>query len=136
LGGAFLQGANLCGTNLGGANLGGANLRGANLWKAILREAYLWRADLRETNLDEVKSFFKAKLDTEVLSRIKVDWPEKLATVWDATAKNWILDEALLEQIKKPGWFGWPEEEGQGRLTISRLKPAGTNEFLIFAQSF
>jgi uncharacterized protein YjbI with pentapeptide repeats len=107
-----LEGANLCGTNLGGANLGGANLRRANLWKANLREANLWRADLRGVDLDEVKSFYKAKLDTEVLSRIKANWPEKLASMWDVTAKYWILDEALLEQIKKPGWFGWPEEEG------------------------
>jgi hypothetical protein len=49
------------------------------------------------------------------LSEIKGNWPEKLATFWDNGKKKWVVDDTLLEQIKKPDWYGWPEEKGQGK---------------------
>jgi uncharacterized protein YjbI with pentapeptide repeats len=102
--GANLDCANLQGAHLEGAHLQGANLRGTNFGEADLRKAILWGTDLQF-----VASFYRAKLDTEVLYQVKLQWPEKLATVWDQSKKGWIVDKALLEQIKKPEWRGWPE---------------------------
>jgi len=62
-----------------------------------------------------VKSFYKAKLDPRMLSEIRASWPEKLATIWDDTKKDWVLDDTLLEHIRKPDWPGWPEGKGQGK---------------------
>jgi len=137
LAGANLQFADLRGVDFRGTNLEGANLEGANLLRASLRgadllEAHfegtnlqfadLWKADLggtsflradllgakfEEADLSKVKSFYKAKLDTNILSEIKTNWPEKLATIWDDAKKDWDIDSALLEQVKKPDWQGW-----------------------------
>jgi hypothetical protein len=51
-----------------------------------------------------------AKLDTKILSEIKTKWPEKLATIRSDTKKGWVIDDTLLEEIKKPDWQGWPED--------------------------
>jgi uncharacterized protein YjbI with pentapeptide repeats len=104
LDGANLDCANLQGAHLEGAHLQGANLRGANFGEADLRKAILWGTDLQF-----VASFYRAKLDTEVLYQVKSQWPEKLATAWDQSKKGWVIDKALLEQIRKPEWRGWPE---------------------------
>jgi hypothetical protein len=42
---------------------------------------------------------------------LKIKGAEKLATIWDDTKKDWVIDSSLLEQIKKPDWHGWPEEK-------------------------
>jgi uncharacterized protein YjbI with pentapeptide repeats len=110
LGGADLRGANLRGANLAGAHLGGANLEGAHLEGANLGGARLEGADL-----SKVKSFYKAKLDPHILSEIKAKWPEKLATLLDVRLMDWVIDVALLEQVKKPDWNGWPDDEDQGK---------------------
>ena len=113
LGVANLAGANLAGDTLEGANLGGADLHGANLHGADLLEVDLRGADLAGTDLggadiDKVKSFYKAKLDPKILILIKGEWPEKLVTIWDDTKKDWVVNDTLLEQVKKPDWHGWP----------------------------
>jgi hypothetical protein len=110
-----LRGADLGGADLRGDTLEKANLEGANLWGADFRGAVLFKARLEKTNLSNVKSLYKAKFDPEILSKIKAECPEKLATIWDNTKKGWITDTALLEQIKKPDWRGWPEEKSQGK---------------------
>ena len=127
---ANLKGAHLSETHLEEANLAGANLAGANLWAAYLEEAdltgaHLAGADLEEadlsgahldnTDLSKVQSLYEAKLDQVILSEIKTKWPEKLATVFDYTKKDWVIDDYILEQIKKPDWHGWPEEKDQGK---------------------
>jgi hypothetical protein len=48
-------------------------------------------------------------LDTNILFEIRTNWPEKLATIWDVTKKDWGIDDTLLGQIKQPDWQGWPE---------------------------
>jgi len=140
-----LAGANLAGTHLAGANFWAAILRGADLRRADFRLANLQRAslaganlagahlaeanfertdfvgaDLRGANfagadLSKVKSFYKAKLDPRMLSEIRASWPEKLATIWDDAKKDWVLDDTLLEHIRKPDWPGWPEGKDQGK---------------------
>jgi uncharacterized protein YjbI with pentapeptide repeats len=137
---ANLQGANLQGADLQGANLREARLRGARLQSADLRRADLQRADLRgallqgtqldsailkeadlrgadlsKTNLIEVLSFYKVKLDPDILSEIKAKWPEKLATIYVSTTGKWFVDETILEYIKLPDWHGWPEEKEKGK---------------------
>jgi hypothetical protein len=77
-----------------------------------------------KTDIRKVKSFYKAKLDATILSEIKTNWPEKLATSWDVTKSDWVIDTALLEQIKKTDWHGWPEEEDRRSGTI---KPIAAN---------
>jgi hypothetical protein len=118
--GADLQGADLREANLQRASLTGANLAGAHLAEVKLEKADLTGADLRGANLagadfGKVKSFYKAKLDTKILFEIKAEWPEKLATIWDDIKKDWVVDDTLLEQIKKRDWNGWPEEEDQSK---------------------
>jgi hypothetical protein len=103
------------------ANLKDANLEKANLWgatfgepifgEAALRAPTSENADLRGANLRgvdlcDVKSFYKAKLDPGIVSEIKTRWPEKLATIWDDTKKDWGIDDSLLEQIKKSALLG------------------------------
>jgi hypothetical protein len=56
-----------------------------------------------------------AKFDPGILSEIKARWPEKLATLLNVRLRDWVIDEALLEQVKKPDWPGWPEEEDRGK---------------------
>jgi len=113
---ADLEGADLEGTDLEGADLEGANLQGANLGGANLGKTNLGGTDLRgaiflKTGIRKVKSFYKAKLDTKILSEIKTKWPEKLATIRSDTKKGWVIDDILLEEIKKPDWQGgWLED--------------------------
>lgn len=76
--GANLSGADLWGSRLNIADLGGANLQGADLGGADFGGASLLRAYLNETDLSTVKSFYKTKLDPDILSKIKTKWPEKL----------------------------------------------------------
>jgi uncharacterized protein YjbI with pentapeptide repeats len=114
--GADLHGVNLQNTKLYGAILEGtdlrnANLQGADLFGAILAKADLRGANLQGTDLSTAKSFCKTKLDPKILSQIKENWPELLATVWDEEKKDWVIDYSLLVQIKKPDWHGWPEEK-------------------------
>ena len=105
--GAVLRGADLTGANLGGADLRGTGLWGADLGGANLELANLSGAKLEGADLSKVQSFYRAKLDPDILSEIKANWPEKLATFWHATKKDWVIDTALLEQIKKHDWNGW-----------------------------
>jgi hypothetical protein len=56
-----------------------------------------------------------AKLDPDILSEIKTNWPEKLATLLDGGLIDWVIDIALLERVKQPEWNGWEEEEEQGK---------------------
>jgi uncharacterized protein YjbI with pentapeptide repeats len=116
---AKLEGVNLRRANLNSAYLMGADFRGADLKGTSLDSAYLMGADFRgadfgDINLSKIKTFYEAKLDPNVLSEIKENWPEKLATIWDDTKKDWVIDTALLAQVKKPDWHGWPEGKDQG----------------------
>jgi hypothetical protein len=74
---------------------------------ADLRETNLAGVAFEKTDLCKAKLFFGAKLDTNILSEIQTNWPEKLATIWDDAKKDWDIDSALLEQVKKPDWQGW-----------------------------
>jgi uncharacterized protein YjbI with pentapeptide repeats len=117
---ARLEGVNLRQANLNSAHLWGADLKGADLKGTNLDSAYLLGADLRgadlgDINLGKVKTFYRAQLDPNVLSEIKDNWPEKLATVWDDTTKDWVIDMVLLAQVKKRDWHGWPEGKDQGK---------------------
>jgi uncharacterized protein YjbI with pentapeptide repeats len=78
LSGADLWGAHLNIADLWGADLGGANLQGADLGGADLGGASLLKAYLNRIDLSTVKSFYKTKLDPDILSKIKTKWPEKL----------------------------------------------------------
>jgi hypothetical protein len=111
LAGAHLQGAYFSGAHLDNAYFSGAILRGAQLKEACLQGADLRGAKLENTDLSKVKSLYWARCDPSILSEIKAHWPEKLATIWDDTKKDWIINDTLLEQVKKPDWHGWPEEE-------------------------
>jgi uncharacterized protein YjbI with pentapeptide repeats len=102
LGGAFLWDAHLAGAHLAGVHLWQATLYGADLDNADLRDADLRGAHLDSVNLNKVISLYKAKIDPSILSKIKTNWPEKLATFWDDTKENWAIDHTLLEKIKKP----------------------------------
>ena len=123
--GADLQKADLTGANLTGAILRGANLDSADLRRANLAGAFLFEANFSLANLEgagfqgadlgKVASFFKAKLDPGILSEIKTKWPKNLATIWDETKEDWVVDDTLLEQIKKTGWHGWSGEEDKGK---------------------
>jgi uncharacterized protein YjbI with pentapeptide repeats len=106
LGGDSLQGDDLCGADLREAELHGADLAGTDLHEADLRDV-----DLDEKDLRNVKSFYKTKLDPDILAVVKAKWPEKLATVRDSANRNWVVDDTLLRQIKKTDWRGWQEEE-------------------------
>jgi uncharacterized protein YjbI with pentapeptide repeats len=118
--GADLRKADLWGADFEGADLQKADLRGTNLGEAHLGKADFEGADLEgaifvKTDISKVKSFYKAKLDPDILSEIKVTWPDKLATVWNDTKQDWVIDTALLEKIKQPDWHGWPEGKDQGK---------------------
>lgn len=118
--GANLQGANFektkfCGVNLERTDLRKAKFEGTDFSGAILVEADLRGVKLQGTDFSKVKSFYKAKLDPEILSHIKAKWPQELATSWDDEEEKLELDNTLLEQIKKPDWHGWAEGKGQGR---------------------
>jgi uncharacterized protein YjbI with pentapeptide repeats len=123
--GADFEGADLRGADLAGAHLGKADFRGTNLGEAHLGKADFEGADLEGTDfeganlegidLSKVKSFYNAKLDSSILSELKVKWPEKLATTWNDTKQNWVIDTTLLETIKKPDWHGWPGEKDHGK---------------------
>jgi len=102
---ADLTNANLIGTNLSHSCLDGADLCGVNFHRAILDHT-----SLNEVDISQVITFYKAKLDPKILSKIKSTCPEKLATIWEDTKKGWIVDEKLLEEIKMPNWSGWPDE--------------------------
>jgi hypothetical protein len=118
-------GAHLDRANLDSANLDRANLDSADLWgthpagadsdRVNRDSADLWGTRLAGADLRKVKSFYKAKLDPRILSEIKSSWPEKLATIWDYTKKDWVIDSSLLEQVKKTDWHGWPEGKPQGK---------------------
>jgi uncharacterized protein YjbI with pentapeptide repeats len=108
-----LQGDSLQGDNLHGADLREAELHGADLFGTELDEADLRDVDLDEADLRNVKSLYKTKLDPEILAILKARWPEKLATVRDSAGKDWVVDDTLLAQIKKPDWHGWLEGEDQ-----------------------
>jgi len=122
---AHFQGAYLKEANLRGANLRGANLRGADLWEAnivgahlqgtYLQGAHLGGANLDIADLGTVRSFYKVRLDSGILSKIKIKWPEKLATIWDDIKMDWVIDDTLLEQVKKPDWQGWAKDGNQGK---------------------
>jgi hypothetical protein len=71
---AQLQGANLSGTQLQGANLENAKLDSANLAGTQLRDA----RNLTIKQLLEVKTLYKAKLDSALLEGIKRDYPHLL----------------------------------------------------------
>jgi hypothetical protein len=105
------MGANFSGAHLDNAYFEGATLRGAHLKEACLQGADLRGAKLENTDLSKAKSFYGAKFDPNILSEIKVSWPEKLATIWDDIKKDWVINDTLLEHVKKPDWNGWPEEE-------------------------
>jgi uncharacterized protein YjbI with pentapeptide repeats len=113
--GVNLVKANLGGANLGGGKLGGAYLQGANLGEANLGGADLSSADLRGADLGKVKSFYKAMFNPEILAQVKANWPEKLATIQNASTGEWFVDIKLHEQIKQPDWPGWLKEENQGK---------------------
>jgi hypothetical protein len=83
------------------------DLISVNLRDADLENARLQGVNLEGANFGNARSFYKAKLDTNILSEIKTKWPEKLATVWDDTKQDWVIDDTLLEQVKKPDWHGW-----------------------------
>jgi hypothetical protein len=138
--GARLQGAHLSRADLSGANFAGASLAGANLSGAILRAADFEAADLRranlsgsflleanfasanlqganfqKTNIGKAASFYKAKLDPDVLSEIRTKWPKKLATLWDEAKEDWVVDDTLLAQIMKSVPKVAPPEQKQGK---------------------
>ena len=69
--GSILTGANLIGANLQGANLEGANFEGANLEGAKFREAHY----LTFEQLSKVKTLHDAKLDEELLIKLKEKFP-------------------------------------------------------------
>lgn len=112
---ANLRGANLQGTIFREADLQGANFEKTKLYGTSLEGADLRKANLKEADLSRVKSFCKTRLDPEILSQIRTNWPEKLATLWDDEAGEWVLNKIILEQVKKPDWRGWPEEKGTGK---------------------
>ena len=124
---AHLEGIHLAVANLVGANLDGAHLEGANLVGANLRGANFSETDLEGVDLSKAKSFYKAKLDPNILSEIKTKWPEKLATLLDVRMMDWVIDAALLEQVKKPDWHGWPEGKDHRSRTIKPV-PADANK--------
>lgn len=120
--GANLERADLSGCSLAGAHFDGADLREVKFSGATVDSADFSRADMVEihlgalwggANISKAKSFYKARLNPEVLEKIKDKWPEKLATIWDETKKGWAIDSTLLEQIKKPDWQGWQEEKSK-----------------------
>jgi uncharacterized protein YjbI with pentapeptide repeats len=138
--GARLQGSHLARADLSGANLEGANLSGANLSGAILRSADFESADLRranlsgcflleanfasanleganlkKTNLGRAASYYKARLDPDVLSEIRTKWPKKLATLWDEAKEDWVVDDTLLEQVMKSAPKAPLPEKKQGK---------------------
>ena len=76
--GADLRGADLREACLDGAHLDSANLQEANLGGSDFREADLRGANLDGASLNEVRSFYKTKLNPDILSEIKAYWPEKL----------------------------------------------------------
>jgi hypothetical protein len=102
-------------------------LRGADFSETDLAGADLTRANLEGVDLSKAKSFYKAKLDPNILSAIKIKWPEKLATLLDVRVMDWVIDAALLEQVKKPDWHGWPEGKDHRNRTIKPI-PADANE--------
>src|SRR5271157_5076647 len=111
LNGAIFEGADLHGVNLQetklygaifeGTDLRKADLQGSDLFGAILVKADLRGANLQGTDLIKAKSFCKTKLDPEILSQIKENCPELLATVWDDEKNGWVIDYSQLEQIKR-----------------------------------
>jgi uncharacterized protein YjbI with pentapeptide repeats len=117
LGVTSLKGARLVGANLAGAYLKGARLVGADLSDACFIEAQLAETDLRETDLRGAKviinqllnvaSLNKTTLDKVLLMKVKEKCPELFAKKYNDSTDQWIVDTALLEQIKKPDWKGW-----------------------------
>ena len=95
-----LRWTDLSTVNISGADFAGIDFLGTHLYGA---------------DICNVKSFYRAKLDRRILSEIKTRWPEKLATIFDATKNDWVIDTALLERIKRPDWHGWAEEEKRGK---------------------
>lgn len=91
LSGVNFRNANLIDVKLGMSDLSNADFQGANLSRADLHDANLLNANFQESDLKGVnlkgtdlsiaKSFYKAKLDSIVLSEIKTKWPDKLDTV-------------------------------------------------------
>ena len=79
-----MEGASLEGAHLRKANLTGANLRNTNMKLANLQDAVLIQADLTGASkltleqFEEVKSLSQAKLDSQILERIKDLHPELL----------------------------------------------------------
>jgi uncharacterized protein YjbI with pentapeptide repeats len=79
--GANLQGACLDGANLQGAYLNGANLKGA--WFGVSRNSkgeefeanLLGVKGLKIEQLCEVKTIYKAKLETEILKQVQKNCP-------------------------------------------------------------
>jgi hypothetical protein len=122
---AVLKGVNLGRSRLEKADLRFADLeksdlRGARLDSAMLEGASFEKADLRGARLQGIdpsgaKSFYHTKLDSRISAEIRTRYPEKLATFWNAQKKAWVVNRALLEQIKKPDWHGWTEGKDQGK---------------------
>ena len=81
---ANLREAKLQRAKLGSANLREANLQGAYLWRAKLQKANFRETDLRGLEnltieqLKEVKTLYKAKLDPELMEKVKKCCPHLL----------------------------------------------------------
>ena len=111
LAGADLRSANLSKSNLYKAdldstNLDSANLDSANLSNASFIGASLKGANLSKIDLNNVKSFYMAKLDSNAIALIKKQCPEKLARIWDNAKRNLVIDSNLLRKIMKTDWQG------------------------------
>ncbi len=109
-----LEGANLRGADLRGAYLKGANLRNADLRNARLEGTYLHEADLTNTvglsmrALAEVKSLFKAEMDSTLKANLEETRPGKFQDPgWQWDTNNWSsLDsagkgESDIERVRK-----------------------------------
>jgi hypothetical protein len=107
-----LVGANLAGANLKGARFENADLSGTSFLHATLIEADLGQADLRgaEVTPDQlltVASLYRTTLDRNLLMKVKEKYPEVLANRYHDSTNQWVVDTAILDQIKKPDWKGW-----------------------------
>jgi hypothetical protein len=69
---------------------------GVKNWNKWRRKNPNFISKLAEANPSKVKSFYKVRLDAEILSEIKSSWPEKLATIPHYTNNDLVIDMALL----------------------------------------
>lgn len=114
---ACLVGANLTGAYLEGAMLKGADLSNACLTNANLSQADLTEADLRdaviaESQLLTVASLYKTNLELTLLMKVRERSDTLLAKRYDDSTGQWLVDTAILSEIKKPDWKSWHSNEG------------------------